>query len=179
MRKLNPKQRLFVSEYLKDKNGTQAAIRAGYSKTSAYSISSALLKKDEIKSSLEAALNRIESENESCRKKISLTPQYVIDALMEVVQRCLQREAVMEFDYDEKRLVQVTEMNERNQEVGVWKFDASGANKALELLGRTQKMFTDRIEVGDKSSFAEILKKARQRANEATKSRLASELTVS
>jgi phage terminase small subunit len=30
-KKLTPKERLFVAEYLKDLNATQAAIRAGYS----------------------------------------------------------------------------------------------------------------------------------------------------
>ena len=35
---LNPRQRQFVAEYLVDKNATQAAIRAGYSKKTAYSI---------------------------------------------------------------------------------------------------------------------------------------------
>lgn len=35
--KLNPKQKRFVEEYLKDLNATQAAIRAGYSKKTAHS----------------------------------------------------------------------------------------------------------------------------------------------
>ncbi|HAU6382977.1 TPA: terminase small subunit, partial [Klebsiella oxytoca] len=35
---LTVQQRLFVAEYLKDNNATQAAIRAGYSKKTAYSI---------------------------------------------------------------------------------------------------------------------------------------------
>ena len=35
---LNPRQRLFVEEYVKDFNATQAAIRAGYSPDTAYSI---------------------------------------------------------------------------------------------------------------------------------------------
>jgi phage terminase small subunit len=41
--KINPKQLLFVQEYLKDFNGTQAAIRAGYSKKAAKQIASELL----------------------------------------------------------------------------------------------------------------------------------------
>ena len=36
--KLNPRQQLFVDEYLKDLNATQAAIRAGYSKKTAQPI---------------------------------------------------------------------------------------------------------------------------------------------
>ena len=45
---LTAQQRSFVAEYLKDNNATQAAIRAGYSKKTAYSIGQRLLKKVEI-----------------------------------------------------------------------------------------------------------------------------------
>ena len=38
------KQLKFITEYTKDFNATQAAIRAGYSKKSAYSIGQELLK---------------------------------------------------------------------------------------------------------------------------------------
>jgi len=41
--KLNEKQRLFCDEYLKDRNGKQAAIRAGYSPKTAESQASRLL----------------------------------------------------------------------------------------------------------------------------------------
>ncbi|MCW0974152.1 terminase small subunit [Pantoea sp. JV6] len=45
---LTSQQRLFIAEYLKDSNATQAAIRAGYSERTAYSIGQRLLKKVEI-----------------------------------------------------------------------------------------------------------------------------------
>jgi phage terminase small subunit len=45
---LNPKQSRFVAEYLIDLNATQAAIRAGYSERTAYSIGPENLKKPEI-----------------------------------------------------------------------------------------------------------------------------------
>lgn len=43
--KLTPKQKRFVEEYLVDCNATQAAIRAGYSPKTAYSIGQENLKK--------------------------------------------------------------------------------------------------------------------------------------
>lgn len=52
---LSPKQALFVQEYLKDLNGTQAAIRAGYSPASAASQASELLKVPKIAAALKAA----------------------------------------------------------------------------------------------------------------------------
>jgi len=47
-KKLTAKQQLFCHEYLIDLNATQAAIRAGYSKKTAYSIGEENLKKPEI-----------------------------------------------------------------------------------------------------------------------------------
>lgn len=52
---LNPKQRAFVSEYLKDKNATKAAARAGYSAATAGQIGHRLLKNVQIAESIEQA----------------------------------------------------------------------------------------------------------------------------
>lgn len=54
---LSPKQKLFVAEYLVDLNATQAAIRAGYSERTAYSIGQENLKKPEIVAAIQAAMN--------------------------------------------------------------------------------------------------------------------------
>lgn len=53
--KLSPKQQLFVHEYLVDMNATQAAIRAGFSKKTAYSQGSRLLKNVEVQKALDEA----------------------------------------------------------------------------------------------------------------------------
>lgn len=58
MAELTPKQRLFVAEYLKDLNATQAAIRAGYSEKTAYSQGERLLKNVEVKSALNNAMDK-------------------------------------------------------------------------------------------------------------------------
>lgn len=59
---MTKKQKRFVDEYLIDLNATQAAIRAGYSKKTAYSIGSELLNKPEIKSHIEKCMQQIKSE---------------------------------------------------------------------------------------------------------------------
>lgn len=51
---LNPRQRLFVAEYLKDHNATQAAIRAGYSEATARSIGHENLTKPDIAAAIAA-----------------------------------------------------------------------------------------------------------------------------
>lgn len=55
--KLTDKQRLFCHEYLKDLNGTQAAIRAGYSENSAQEIASENLSKPMVSEYLEKLKN--------------------------------------------------------------------------------------------------------------------------
>lgn len=54
-RPLSNKQRIFVEEYLVDLNATQAAIRAGYSERTAYSVGQRLLKNVEIQRAVAAA----------------------------------------------------------------------------------------------------------------------------
>lgn len=53
MAKMTAKQQRFCDEYLIDLNATQAAIRAGYSKKTAYSIGQENLKKPEISEYIE------------------------------------------------------------------------------------------------------------------------------
>ena len=55
MAKLTDKQTAFVREYLVDLNATQAAIRAGYSERTAYSVGQRLLKNVEIQRAVAAA----------------------------------------------------------------------------------------------------------------------------
>lgn len=53
---LTAKQRAFVREYLIDLNATQAAIRAGYSEKTAYSIGQENLNKPELQEAISAAM---------------------------------------------------------------------------------------------------------------------------
>lgn len=59
---LTAKQKRFCDEYLVDLNATQAAIRAGYSKKTAYSIGVENLKKPEIKKYIEQRMAEKEKE---------------------------------------------------------------------------------------------------------------------
>lgn len=56
MAKLTAKQQQFVEEYLIDLNATQAAIRAGYSPNTAYSIGNENLNKPEIRARIDKAM---------------------------------------------------------------------------------------------------------------------------
>lgn len=68
---MTPKQAAFVAEYLVDKNATQAAIRAGYSKKTAASQGERLLRNVEIRAAIDAAMQeRTEQANELVSKKV-------------------------------------------------------------------------------------------------------------
>lgn len=56
---MTDKQRLFITEYLKDLNATQAAIRAGYSEDSARSIGQENLTKPDIKKAIQERIEEI------------------------------------------------------------------------------------------------------------------------
>ncbi|NNJ74549.1 MAG: terminase small subunit [Anderseniella sp.] len=121
---LNEKQKRFALEYIVDLNATQAAKRAGYSEKTSYSQGQRLLKNDEIQ-------KRIEKLNAKRNKRTEISGDWVLGQLKKVADRCMQEEAVCDED---------------GNPVGEYKFEHSGANKALELLGRHNKLFTDKIE---------------------------------
>lgn len=147
---LNEKQQRFVAEYLVDSNATKAAIRAGYSAKTAGSISHKLLKKAEISAAISAKQTRI-------IEKAELSAEYVLRNLMEIVERCMQRAPVLA--RGENGMEQAVDEEGR----AVWEFNANGANKALELLGKTNglKLFTDKVDHGgaDGGALQVIIKK--------------------
>ena len=138
---LTAKQRRFVDEYLVDLNATQAAIRAGYSDRNADKIASQLLGKSRVA----AAIASAKSERSA---RVSVSADYVVNNLVEIVVRCMQRAPVMTMKGE-----QVVDDEGRN----VWRFDAKGANKSLELLGKHLGMFTDKIEADVKQDVKVVL----------------------
>jgi phage terminase small subunit len=69
---LTPQQRLFVHEYLLDRNGTQAALRAGYAQRSAASQACDLLKNPKVRDLLEQKLARLTEKTELKLERIVL-----------------------------------------------------------------------------------------------------------
>lgn len=68
--KLTPKQEKFIDEYLKDLNGTQAAIRAGYSPRSANEMAARLLAKDSISSEIASRRQKLSDDCGITRERV-------------------------------------------------------------------------------------------------------------
>ena len=69
-RKLTAKQRLFCDEYIKSGNAKDAALKAGYSAKTAYSIGNENLNKPELKSYIDAKMAEIESHKIADAKEV-------------------------------------------------------------------------------------------------------------
>jgi len=127
MSKLTAKQEMFCKEYLVDLNATQAAIRAGYKPKAAQQTGSENLLKPVI-------AERIQILFDTRSKKVELNSEWVLRNLEKVANRCMTAEPVM------------VKGENGMEESGEYKFDSSGANKSLELIGKHLKLFTDKIE---------------------------------
>jgi phage terminase small subunit len=143
---LTPKQAKFVIEYLVDMNASASARRAGYSEDTSNVIGFNLLQKPHIQEAIDIQMK-------ARAERTLITSDYVLSGIKEIAERCLQRKPVMIFDYEDKKMVQKTELVEQKdgsyKEEGIWEFDSAGANKALENLARNLKLLTDKTEVGN------------------------------
>jgi phage terminase small subunit len=118
MAELTPKQRLFVAEYLKDLNATQAAIRAGYSERTAKQQGQRLLTNvDVAKAVTDAQAERVE--------RIKIDADWVLKSAVDLHRRCLAeqvfRDGVPLKDEDGNPITRV---------------NAAGAARAIELVGK-------------------------------------------
>lgn len=144
---LNPKQSLFVDEYLKDLNATQAAIRAGYSKKTADQQASRLLTNVKVREYL--------AQRQSERsKRIEITQDFVLQTILETVQRCRQVAPVLD-----RAGNQIFVETPDGEEAPAFEFDAKNVLKGLELLGKHLRVFSDKDELDIELKRIEIEKR--------------------
>jgi len=129
MANLNDKSEAFCREYLSDYNGTQAAIRAGYSRKTAATQASRMLRNVKV-------LSRVRELQAEKTAQLSISQDWVIHQLVDVVEKCKDPVAVEKWDFEEKKMVTT----------GEYMFDSKGATKALELLGKHLGMYDDKVE---------------------------------
>lgn len=172
---LTAKQRRFGEEYLIDLNATQAAIRAGYSERTAYSIGEENLKKPEIAEFI--------AERQAERsKRTEITADRVLQEFAKIGFGDLRRiftesgglRLPTEMDDETAASVASIEVVVRpsgmvdgdgNREVEhVHKIKAWDKVAALTQMGRHLGMFNDKLELGLNEETATRLALARQRA---------------
>ena len=125
---MTEKQKRFCDEYLVDCNATQAAIRAGYSKKTAYAIGLNNLKKQELKAYIDKQLEQLHNKN-------------IADS--QEVLKYLSR--VMRGEHKEQTMQLVGDGIQKIADIDV---SAKERLKAAELIGKRYGLFKDNIDVG-------------------------------
>jgi len=156
---LTRRAQLFVSEYLKDLNGAQAAIRAGYSPATARVTASKLLANVSISTAVHEALDQILKENH-----VPVSPIVHELALIAFFDpACLYDEsgrllAVSEMPLEVRHALPAVEIVESAN--GARRLRFAGKLAALIALAPHMSMFTNRIgdDPPDLPSFEEFLK---------------------
>ena len=145
---LSPRHQAFVAKYCQLWNGTRAykAIYGEHLDDNVAGVSAHhLLKNPKIKAAVFELTRRVADEAE-------ISIDFVLRGAKEVLDRSLSRVPVMYFDKEKKMMVQETEMVQGEdgewREEGVWKFDANGSMRALELLAKHTGGFTGDDDAG-------------------------------
>jgi phage terminase small subunit len=138
-KKLGPRQERFVEEYLLDLNAKQAAIRAGYSPRTAEVQGSRLLSNAKVQRALSEAINRRAA-------KVEIDQEWVLSRLALVVERSLQNEPVKDREGNPVMI-----RTAQGQLAAAYAFQPGPATRALGLLGKHVGLFTDRLEVTEKT----------------------------
>ena len=148
--KLTAKQQRFVEEYQIDLNATQAAIRAGYSPSSAYNIANENMNKHEIRARIDQSLaersKRTGINADRVIKELArialVNPPDVINALDATIRDDASRD-------DTAAILSIKVKRIPTQEGEIVEREVKMADKikALELLGKHLGMFENKLNI--------------------------------
>jgi len=162
-KKLTAKQRRFIEEYMIDKNATQAAIRAGYSKKTAYRTGADNLMKPQIAAAIQVKLDELSKKTQITAERV--LKEYAKIAFADIKDFTEFRTAKTVVGHDEetgeliidyKQIVDVkpsdqvdgTLINEISlSRDGTLKVKLHDKVKALEALAKHLNLFVERHEV--------------------------------
>lgn len=152
---LNIQQQKFITAYLLCGNATEAALKAGYSKKTAYSQGHRLLKKAEIRTALQQATHK-------AAEKLDLTAERVLGEIArlaffdirKLVDNTGKPKALSELDDDTAAaIVGLDVVNIGNSDAGigeVLKFKLADKKGALEMAAKHLGLLKDKVEVTGK-----------------------------
>lgn len=126
---LNAKHILFVNDYMVSHNQTESYQKVyGCTEEAARKNGSRLMTNADIRAEI---ARRQEEVNKKIEKDTGISVQWVVDSFKTIAERCMQAEP---HAYDSEG--NVTE----------WRFDSTGANKAVESIGKYLGMFKEKVE---------------------------------
>jgi phage terminase small subunit len=130
------KQARFVDEYIIDLNATRAYKKVyGVKRESVAAANAArLLRNAKVAAAVKGALA-------ARSERTQVTQDYVLNNLVEIVERCMERAPVMV--REDRHMVQKVDDDGND----VWQFDSRGATSALTLMARHLGMFVDKTEL--------------------------------
>lgn len=168
--KAQEKRSLFVREYLVDRNGTRAAIAAGYAPRSASVTSCRLLRNAKVRA-------EVSQVTEQRLERLEVTAEAVIQELAKVAfanmkdYLSVREDGSVYVDVSEITSVQAAgladlRIDECRTEKGCirrTRLKLGPKTRALELLGKHLKLWSDRVEPTNHLRLSEAIQKARQR----------------
>lgn len=165
MKKLTAKQQMFVKEYLRDLNATQAAVRAGYSKKTSNRIGPELLGKtwisDAIQAQMDKRADKIEVNADKVLEEICRLAFADVRKIFDEHGRLLPVHSLPSEISSSISSVKVVTQRipgtdpvevEHVAEIKFW--DKKGS---LELLGKHLKLFTDKVEHSGKVTLEDLV----------------------
>ena len=176
MARRNSRHEIFAREYVKDLNGTRAAIAAGYGEKGAHVRASQLLRNRKVQGLL-AKLTKKHADklDLSAEKVLSELSSMGFSNMLDYIKPTeegsayvhlsnLTREqsaAIQEVTVDEY----VEGKGKHARKVKRTKLKLVDKIRSLELLGKHLKLFTERVEVTGMAGLADAIAEARKRAN--------------
>lgn len=163
---LTPKQEQFCREYIVDLNATQAAIRAGYSEKTAREQASRLLSKVNVGTRIQSLMNarakRVEVNADTILRELLKLALSDLRKLFDDKGQLLPPDQWPDDAAVAVASVEVEELfdgygEERHQIGFTKKVKFWDKPRALELLGKHLKLFTDRVEHSGKVTLEELV----------------------
>ena len=176
MARRNSRHEIFALEYVKDLNGTRAAIAVGYSAKTADRAASRLLSNVEVRALL-AKLTKKHADklDLSAEKVLSELSSMGFSNMLDYIKATEEGSAYVDLSNltrEQSSAIQevtvdayVEGKGKHARKVKRTKLKLVDKIRSLELLGKHLKLFTERIEVGGIEGLADMIAAARKRAN--------------
>jgi phage terminase small subunit len=176
VKELNPKQSMFCKEYVVDFNGTQAAIRAGYSKKTANEIARKLLTKVDIQNEIQKLTkkraDRVEKTGDDVVRLLWKMAGLDLADYVSVVDggevQAIPFDQLPEgatkliSEIEEKSVIKESADGQTLTKFSNLKYKLPEKTKCLEMLGRHYGLFNDKLKL-EVDNLPELIRSARER----------------